>query len=544
MKLFGKLRSSNAIVALIISALTITSCSKEEELIQESTTTPPRDTTTTTPTTPTPPAPPATTPGTVTLKPFTFTEIPFASADLVNPGRGAEQWHDRTDVNVPAEGTNTSPFDVYYRFVWTRLEGAIQGSYNWGYFDGLINEAIRKKQKFSFGIMTVYPEGTPNEGLQAYDGGTGAYPEYLHQLMQSEAVKDWRSGNTWVPNYNSNHYLNRLLALNQAVYNHIQTASYTGIRYKDVVQFIDIRGYGSWGEWHSAGLVDNTNQYPAGTFPTVASLKRIVDAHTKGFPTIPLVAMIAGFDAGWLGNTNNPPEIAHYILTQRNNWGPIGWRRDQWGATDNYLRDYLENNNRSFSGITFKTLIMDRWKTAPVTGEPPAWNPGDYFDLERQVRLYHATSFGNGNYGVTPNATIKDRVRAASKATGYRLKILSGEAPQSIPKNVSFTIKTVWQNVGIAPSYENWNVLFELQNASNAVVWSGTSTKILKLFLPAAAGSATSDKFTLPATVPAGTYKLVVRVKDPAKYRPDIRLAINGRNADGSYTIFPSVVVK
>ena len=109
-----------------------------------------------------------------------------------------------------------------------------------------------------------------------------------------------------------------------------------------------------------------------GTFPTVASLKRIVDAHTKGFPTIPLVAMIAGFDAGWLGNTNNPPEIAHYILTQRNTWGPIGWRRDQWGATDNYLRDYLENNNRSFSGITFKTLIMDRWKTAPVTGEPPA----------------------------------------------------------------------------------------------------------------------------------------------------------------------------
>jgi hypothetical protein len=540
MKLNSKLLSSHAVFALIISALVITSCSKEQDLIEESKpTTPPRDTTTKTPTTP-----PATTPTTVTLKPFTFTEIPYGSADLVNPGRGAEQWHDRTDVNVPAEGTNTSPFDVYYRFVWTRLEGATQGSYNWSYFDGLINDAIRKKQKFSFGIMTVYPEGTPNEGLQAYDGGTGAYPEYLHNLMQSEPVKDWRSGSTWVPNYNSNNYLNRLLALNQAVYNHIQAASFNGIKYKDVVQFIDIRGYGSWGEWHSAGLVDNTNQYPAGTFPSVASFKRIVDAHTKGFPTIPLVAMIAGFDAGWLGNTNNPPEIAHYILTQKNTWGPIGWRRDQWGATDDYLKEYLENNNRSFGGVTFKNLIMERWKTAPVTGEPPAWNPGDYFDLERQVRLYHATSFGNGNYGVTPNGTIKDRVRAASKATGYRLKILSGEAPQAIPKNGTFSIKTIWQNAGIAPTYENWNVIFELQNAGNAVVWSGTSTKILKLFLPAAAGAVTTDKFTLPATVPAGTYKLVVRVKDPAKYRPDIRLAVNGRNADGSYTIFTSVVVK
>jgi hypothetical protein len=170
------------------------------------------------------------------------------------------------------------------------------------------------------------------KGCQAYDGGTAAYPQYLHNLMKAEAVKDWRSGSTWVPNYNSNNYLNRLLALNQAIYNHIQTTSYNGIKYKDVMNFIDIRGYGSWGEWHSAGLVDNVSQYPAGTFPTVASFKRIVDAHTKGFPTIPLVAMIAAFDAGWLNNTKNPAEIAYYVLTQRNSWGPIGWRRDQWGA--------------------------------------------------------------------------------------------------------------------------------------------------------------------------------------------------------------------
>ena len=480
----------------------------------------------------------------IRLKPFSFTEIPFGNTDLVNPGRGAEQWHDRTDVDVPTEGVKTTALDVYYRFVWTRLEGRTQGSYNWSYFDGLINAAIQKRQKFSFGIMTVYPEGTSNEGLQDFDGGTAAYPEYLHNLMQSESTTDWKSGSSWIPNYNSNHYLGRLLALNQELNNHIETASYSGIKYKDVVQFVDIRGYGSWGEWHSAGIVDNTNQYPAGTFPTVASFKKIVDAHTKGFPNIQLVAMIASFDAGWLGNTNNPPEVAHYILTTKNNRGLIGWRRDQWGATDNYLKDYLENNNRSFAGVIFKTLIMDRWKTAPITGEPPSWNPGDYHDLERQVRLYHATSFGNGNYGPEMNSTIQQRVRAASKATGYRLKIINGQAPDTLLRNKAFTIKTVWQNTGIAPTYENWNVVFELQNATNAVVWSGNSTRVLRLFLPAATGSATTDNFTLPATMPAGIYKLVIRVKDPNNYSPNIRLAINGRNADGSYTVFEKVLVK
>ena len=540
MKLIRRLLNGNAVVTIIASTLLITSCSKEQELIKEtaSTAPPPKDSLTKAPATPTAANP------TIKLKSFSFTEIPFGNTDLVNPGRGAEQWHDRTDVDVPTEGVKTPAMDVYYRFVWTRLEGRTQGSFNWSYFDGLVNTAIRKKQKFSFGIMTVYPEGTTNEGLQDFDGGAAAYPEYLHNLMQSEGTTDWRSGSSWIPNYNSNHYLGRLLALNQALNNHIETASYDGIKYKDVIQFVDIRGYGSWGEWHSAGIVDNTDQYPAGTFPTVASFKKIVDAHTKGFPNIQLVAMIASFDAGLLGNTNNPPEVAHYILTTKNNRGLIGWRRDQWGATDNYLKDYLENNNRSFGGVVFKTLIMERWKTAPITGEPPSWNPDNYSDLERQVRLYHANSFGNGNYGPEMNSTIQQRVRAASRATGYRLKIVNGQAPDTILKNKAFSIKTVWQNIGIAPTYENWNVVFELQNAANAVIWSGNSTRVLRLFLPAATGSSTTDNFTLPATIPAGTYKLIVRVKDPANYRPNIRLAINGRNADGSYTLFDKVLVK
>ena len=539
MKQIRLLLSGNTLPIIIAGILLATGCSKEQELVED-TASPAltKDSIVKAPPTPTAASPE------VKLKPFSFTEIPFGNADLVNPGRGAEQWHDRTDVDVPVAGVETPAMDVYYRFVWTRLEGRSQGAYNWSYFDGLVNAAIQKRQKFSFGIMTVYPEGTPNEGLQDFDGGTAAYPEYLHRLMQSESTTDWRSGSSWIPNYNSNQYLSRLLALHQALNSHIETASYNGVKYKDVIQFIDIRGYGSWGEWHSAGVVDNTNQYPAGTFPTVASFKKIVDAHTKGFPNIQLVAMIAGFDAGWLGNTNNPPEIAHYILTTRNNRGTIGWRRDQWGATDNYLKDYLENNNRSFGGVVFKNLIMERWKTAPITGEPPSWNPDNYADLERQIRLYHATSFGNGNYGPEMNSTIEQRVRAASKATGYRLKIVNGTAPDTLVKNKAFTIKTVWQNSGITPTYENWNVVFELQNASNGVVWSGNSTKVLRLFLPAAAGAPTTDNFTLPATVPAGNYKLVVRIKDPSNYRPNIRLAINGRNADGSYTLLDKVLVK
>lgn len=455
-----------------------------------------------------------------------FNQIPLSNPDLVAPGRGAEQWHDRVDVNVPSESTRVIPPDVYYRRAWNSFEGATAGSWNWAWLDARLNDAITKKQTFSFGIMTVYTGIDANTGGVYYDNGWSAYPLYLHQAMQREAVKDWRSGAFWIPNWNSAAYHERLLALHTAINAHIETGSYNGVPYKNVIGIIDIRGYGNWGEWHSAGIVGEVREYPTGTFPTVASLKKIVDAHTLGFPNYPLVAMIAAFDAQWLNNTWNPGEIAYYILTTKNNWGPIGWRRDQWGATDNYLRDYLENNNRSFNGVVFKNLIMERWKTAPITGEPPAWNPGDYYDLERQIRLYHATSFGNGNYGVVPTTIIKDRVRAASKACGYRFVVHKADIPPMVGN--SLIIAMEWENVGIGNSYQDWDIVFEMGT------WKGVSSHKLKFFQPGVSKIVT-DTFTVPLA--AGSYPLKFSIKDPKGYRINLPLAVQGADATTSYSL-------
>ena len=280
------------------------------------------------------------------------------------------------------------------------------------------------------------------------------------------------------------------------------------------------------------------SDYPAGTFPTVATLKKIVDAHTQGFPDYPLVAMIAAFDANWLQNTMNPPEIAHYILTQRNNWGLIGWRRDQWGATDGYVSSYLENNDRTFGGLVFKDSIMARWKSAPINGEPPGWNPNNFADLERQVRFYHAASFGNGNYGTTPTSTIKSRVRASSKACGYRMILEGGNLTLN---GNNLTVALNWKNIGLAPTYENWNVEFELKNSNNQTVWSGQSQFKPKWFLPSGTATIVTDNFS---SLPPGTFKLNIIIKDPNGYRDPLPLAITGRNSDGSYPIMQQLTIQ
>jgi len=494
------------------------------------------------------------TPPAVGNTPFSFTEIPYSDVDFINPGRGAEQWHNGSQgIPNPSETSNIQSLDFYQRFQWADLEGSTQGSYTWTAFDGWVRDAINRNQQFSFGIMTVFTGG----GKVSYGGGNSCYPLYLHNLMQAEAAtsQDWlANGTDWIPNFNSPNYLARLRALHVALNTHILTATVTGtsgpysgiaVPIRNVIYSIDIRGYGNYGEWHTGGICTWTT-FPNGRQPTVTSLMEIIDTHTEVFQDWPLGMMVAAYDGGYTGVPLFAPyaQLGYYALTRTNNWGDVGFRRDQWGDPNPYLDNLMINNNMTYEGSpAFKTFIVNKFKTSPVTGEPNP-NSFDMADLETQVIEYGATSFGNGNFGAYPNATIRDRIRAAWKRCGFRLKVTAGEAPTIITRTIQFTIKTNWVNVGIAPTYNNWTVQYELQNTvTSAVVWTGTSSKVLKLFRPDQGTVETSDNLTVPGSVTPGTYKLVVRVADTDDYRPDLKLAITPRNSDGSYTIFSSVTV-
>jgi hypothetical protein len=122
--------------------------------------------------------------------PLSFTQIPIGNADLIAPGRGAEQWIGRTwdngvggGIKVPAG--NTMGKNAYYRFLWgTDIETGGQGAYNWSKFDAQINAAIDNGQMFSFGIMPM---------CTACGASYSGYPSYLHTLMQAETNKDWQN---------------------------------------------------------------------------------------------------------------------------------------------------------------------------------------------------------------------------------------------------------------------------------------------------------------------------------------------------------------
>lgn len=474
---------------------------------------------------------------------FSFTQIPFGDPDIISPGRGAEQWHNGTEgVSNPHAEYHLPSQDLYYRFVWNKLEGPTLGSYTWTYFDGLVQEAIDNGQKFSFGIMTVFTGY--NEVF--YDGARSVYPLYLHNLMQAESVnnRDWLSGGDWIPNYNSTNYLTRLRALYAALYAHIKTTSYEAeagphdgevIDFEDVILSIDIRGYGNYNEWHSGGYA-TWDSHPTGRQPTEATLLEIIDIHRDELPDWPLSAMIAGFHGRNSGINlfQVYPSVAYELLTGSNAWGRFGWRRDQWGARDLYLDGLLAGNTETYLGSDpFGTIVVNSYKYGPVTGEPPAYvgPPLPYYgDLMNQITTYHATSFGNGNWGTVMSTEDADLARAAFKKAGYRFELTGGSAVVA----AGLTINLDWENVGIAPTYENWTVEYSLRTGAGVTVWDTVSYFAPKLFLPG--DSTVVDAYSMPA-INEGAYDLYVKITDPNNYRLPLPLAIAGRTADGAYLL-------
>lgn len=471
--------------------------------------------------------------------PLCVTALPADGPEIVGPGRGAELWNnsiwtddERGVPTVPA-GFD-APADEYYRFSWSDIETT--GGYDWAVFDREIDAAIDERRTFNFGIMNLFT-AIPWTNV---DGGGISYPLPLHEAMQAAPAgeQDWLSDGSWIPNWNSPHYLSAWRNLLMAVADHIATGSHAGVAYRDAIGYVDVRGYGDFGEWHTYPWYGTE---PPGREATAATLIAILDASVEAFPDFPLVNLMGVFDPG--NASRIPAEVTHHALTVENAYGRLGWRRDNWG--DDGYDGILRDNDGTLGGVTFGPLIMDAWEHAPIVGEPlndlgtiSRGCGSIHCDLLRQVRTYHATSFGNGNYPVLgSDGALAAAVREASAATGYRIQIEGGSISERLDAGAGFALTVLYRNVGLAPPYYRWRIDVELRPEGGAAVWTGASSFSPTGFLPAASATEVRDVFMLPDTLPAGTYELALVVRDPADYRVPLPLAVENVGPDGAVVL-------
>lgn len=469
---------------------------------------------------------------TITVKPEVVVDPPNAgtypfnltknTASKMRHFAGFENWNGQNYASFPGGWK-----DYYFRFCITDVLQGSNANVSWSRFDREIQKAITQGAGFSFGFMAVC-DSDDFLAMENFDGASSRVPRKWIDEMRAESVKPFIKNGMHIPNWNSPSFLNNMANFFKLVNTHIENTSFNGVKYKDVINYADIRFYAQWGEWHNGGLFDNVSQFPAGTRPTVATYKRIIDAHCDAFPNYPLVVLFAGFDANWLPHTMTPPEITDYLLDKTNAWGKIGWRRDQWGQTDNYIRDYLENNTRSFGDSgPFNQIIMERWKYAPVVGEP--YGPGaNLSDLKNQVIKYHATSIGNGNY--PNNSTSQNQFKAAVEEAGAKLSLTKGQLKVSTA--FDFDITMTVENFGNCPVYnDRLNIVYELRDSGGNVKWTSNSNWKPVLKIPGT--YAISDHYKV-TTVGPGTYSLTGVIKDNYRALP---LFNDKQNADGTIVL-------
>lgn len=482
-------------------------------------------------------------------------------------GVGNDRWNEQSVGSGQSVTGYPEPTVYYRRFTVPEVTNP-DGSYTWARFDSKINAAIQDRQKFAFRFFTMYawPESddffnkTPTMSGINQNGNVvsarSAVPLEWHTAMQAGSPRNWISeSGDWVPNYNSSAYLTRLNNLHAAVANHLDTGGYTPtwsggtrIRYKDVIQYIDVSGFGTWGEWHSYGSApgNNVQNYPgysatllpdqpsSSTFPTIATFKAIIDAHKNNYPNYQLCIIINVFDAMRLQNTRIPAEVGVYAYQTRNAKGWMGRRIDHAGEQTGYDDFYLQQNPGTFGGYRMDTASTFRHNLAPFVGEPPGgpvtYNGVVQGALPLQARKWKLASIGNGNYGEdnVPTGAGADSVRLAFSLMGYHLRINSG----TVTTSGNLTINANWQNYGLTPTYDNWTVQYSLRNGAGTVVWTGNSAFNPYLFSPDFGQVPKTDIFSSPA-IAAGTYGLYVTVKDPTDYMVPLQLQITGRATSG-----------
>jgi hypothetical protein len=393
--------------------------------------------------------------------------IPMSAPEIPNPMRGQYEWLGSSTVPTGFPAT-----DVYYRdqVAWKRIEPS-PGVYDFSAFDKGLARAHQLGGRFGFRVMAWCPS------------------------CWLDATPDWlpRQPGTDIPAWDDEAFLQaweRLMAE-------------LGKRYAEdpALGWVDVGGYGAWGEWH------NANQ---GSEISVPHAVRLMQSVLGAFPQQHVII-----------NAMVPKYVdAAVALSPR-----MGLRVDCLGEYN------------MFSLIPTSPSLQQRWKTAPVLSE---WclTPGTSTNRGAdQVRQYHISQVASPNDAVrgwvSQNAEAAAGLVDAAKSSGYRYVPVSVRVPGRLPRTGPFKVRATWRNDGSAPTYDDWQVSLQLRRKGR-IVASRDLGLDLRTVLP---GTRTIARRLDFGKLRRGRYSLWVTVTDPAGYLAPMNLAIAGRRPDGAYPI-------
>ncbi|MDO5662570.1 MAG: DUF4832 domain-containing protein, partial [Brachybacterium sp.] len=453
-----------------------------------------------------------------------------SDVEIPNPLRGQYAWYDE----------NKSPEllgpDHYDRMFWNEVESEDQ-VFDTGKIDRGLARAEATGGTYGFRVMSV---------CDWCSADMIVLPEPLREA-EGTWIAEGGSGPLEIPDWNSEDFLVQWEELME----------HLGEKYDGDPRlgYIDVGGYGNWGEWHSYPFQKDYATAPGGqTDITLESSMRVIRAVEENFPTTTVLlnttgTRVADVDGIRSADGSESSDWSNRLWQETLALDPrIGVRNDCLGAglEQQHAKEGLEEASRYAQEIGGHDPLQ-RWQTAPFVTEwcggtrPPKDLNGDgtiedweYDDYNRdgviddwevgsggrfwmgleQVEDWHVSLLSSGNFeGELVEYTDQDRAdfRQANLRSGYRYQVnrVHGEFTAGGTSSVT----TTWENVNVAPTYHDWEVVYELRRPnSDTVAASYTSSFQLSQVLPGT--TEVTDTFDTGDLKP-GNYELSVKVVDP-----------------------------
>lgn len=450
-----------------------------------------------------------------TLKPGT------TGAPTSNPLTGQYLWFPQDHPEGVPNGLPAR--DSYARFSWKDLEPA-EAAYDFSLIDRELDAAKERGGRFSFRVMAAC---------------TNCSEDVLPPDL-SRAATSWTAqsptGPVRVPDWNDPAFLERWMRLMTAL----------GARYDNHprLAYVDVGGYGNWGEGHNWPYSDRYPGPQGQKQASIDSLRTIIRAATGSFQRTFVVL--------------NPPQIyeseqqVHHgksweLLGQSLRESPrLGLRNDCLGgakvqaATSDFLMAAQEISERK--RVPLLDQPLQRWRVAPFVSEwcdniRPDGDGGSFVQGEQQVRQWHITQVSNGNFTGRIESYPREQRAAfltAQSHAGFDLSVKNAHLTR--PRGEPMRISAVWQNSGSAPPYDRWNVTYRLVESGSVVHSIGESSVDLRTML--GDDDTTTDEVAFPGTEGlSGTYQLEVLVSATYGDLPPMELASGSKTPAGAYTL-------
>ena len=392
--------------------------------------------------------------------------------------------------NKDHPATSIAYFRVYWKFMEPEMD-----KYNWAMMDKALKTAHERQQTL---LLRIAPYGTgPERDVPVwYRAMVGEGDEWL-----PGGKKGWRV-DAEDPKY-AQYFGKFITALGQRYDGHPD------------LEAVDLSILGFWGEGRGSAIV---------TQETRAAL---VNAYTDNFKITPLIMLLTD------EKTNK------YGLSQAN----VGWRVDCIGDLGFWAeeQDGWTHMFRYYPQGIINFGMKDAWKKAPVSleicGTLKSWKEKQGYDADDvdyiidETLKWHISSFNAKSSGVPEEWW--PQINRWLKKMGYRFVLRSFAYPEFIATNEKLHFKSWWDNKGVAPCYKNFLLAIRLTNETRSEVMITDAD--INAWLPG--DNVYDNAVFVPLDMPSGEYNLQIGIVDPQSHEPKVKLAIEGVDQDGWYTI-------